>query len=72
MEQKINSFKKYGITVVVLTFLVIPIMSSFIITKILPELEGSSSEKGDFLNVFAAAILILVTALWIRLFKKLD
>ncbi len=72
MEQKINSFKKYGITVVVLTFLVIPIMSSFIITKILPELEGSRSEKGDFLNVFAAAILILVTALWIRLFKKLD
>jgi len=66
MEEKIKNFKDFGIIVIVLSFIVIPLISYLCIVKILPNFITS-----DFLTFFYLLIIFVYTFLWIKLFNKL-
>ena len=73
MEEKIKNLKEFGIIVVVLSFVVIPLVSYLCVVKILPDIyEGSASSLQDILSFFYILVVFVYTFLWIRLFNKLS
>ncbi len=64
MEEKIKNFKDYGIVVVVLSFIIIPLISYLFIVKILPELGVNGP-------IFIIFLIFVYVFIWIRLFNKL-
>ena len=73
MQEKIKNFKDFGVIVVVLSFIIIPLISYLCIVKILPELPiNSASDLNNLLSFFYVIIIFVYTFLWVRLFNKLS
>ena len=69
LNKKIDKFRKRGITVSIITFLVFPVLL-YLLTK---EISSGNKDFGNekFLNFFSLLWMLLSTLLWTSLFNKL-
>ncbi len=69
LNEKIDKFRKSGITVSIITFLVFPVLL-YLLSK---EIASGNKEFGNenFLNFCSLFWMLLSTLLWISLFNKL-